>query len=248
MLRVHTAHADAWEAHGRLREPYGGGAAALRGIRVMAAGVPHPRFNSADVAAADCDLPAARAWYAARGVDWGVRVPPDVPWPHGRHVFTLRMMELAAADFSPAPPTPGLSLRAATAADLDLVAALDAEAFGGDPDEGRAWLAPLVGANASPPPGVVVALALLAGEPVGAAYSLRSDGLAGPCLYLAGVGVAPAARRRGVAAAMSSWLLEQGFAAGAELAHLHPDSDGAARIYGRLGFTELAGLEIYVDL
>src|SRR5256885_1266802 len=82
----------------------------------------------------------------------------------------------------------------------------------------RAWLAPLLGRAA--PPGVVVALAALAGGPVGAAYSLRTDGLAGPCLYLAGVGVLPAARRHGVAAAMSSWLLAQAFAAGAELAHL----------------------------
>jgi hypothetical protein len=47
---------------------------------------------------------------------------------------------------------------------------------------------------------------------------------------------------------MSSWLLAQGFAAGAELAHLHPDSDEAARIYARLAFTEVPGLEIYVDL
>src|SRR5262249_9686844 len=113
------------------------------------------------------------------------------------------------------------------------------------PDEGRAWLAPLLGA---PAPAVVVALALLAGDPVGTAYSLRTDGLAGPCLYLAGVGVVPAARRRGVGPPMSSWPLAPGFAAGTELAHLPPDSDGAARIYARLGFTEVAGLEIYVDL
>jgi ribosomal protein S18 acetylase RimI-like enzyme len=244
MTRVYTAHADAWEAHGRLREPYGGGALALRGIRVMAAGVPHPRFNSADVVSADCDLAGARAWYAARGVDWGARVPPDVPWRHGRHLLTQRMMELPARDFAPAPPVPGLTLRPAAADDLDLVAALDAEAFGGDPAEGRAWLAPLL----RPAPGVVVALAELDGAPAGAAYTLRTDGLAGPCLYLAGVGVVPAARRRGVAAAMSSWLLAQGFAAGAGLAHLHPDSDAAARIYARLGFTEVPGIRIYVDL
>ena len=47
---------------------------------------------------------------------------------------------------------------------------------------------------------------------------------------------------------MSSWLLERGFATGAELAHLNPDSDGAARLYERLGFTETPGLDIYVDL
>jgi hypothetical protein len=47
---------------------------------------------------------------------------------------------------------------------------------------------------------------------------------------------------------MSSWLLGQGFAAGAELAHLHPDGDDSARIYARLGFVETPGLEIFVDL
>ena len=57
-----------------------------------------------------------------------------------------------------------------------------------------------------------------------------------------------AARRRGIAAALSSWLLERGFAAGAELAHLNPDSDEAARLYGRLGFIELPGLDVYVDI
>jgi hypothetical protein len=41
-------------------------------------------------------------------------------------------------------------------------------------------------------------------------------------------------------------LLERAFAA--DLAHLHPDSDVAARIYGRLGFMEVAGFDIYVDL
>jgi hypothetical protein len=36
--------------------------------------------------------------------------------------------------------------------------------------------------------------------------------------------------------------------AGAELAHLHPDSDSAARLYARLGFVETPGLDVYVDL
>ena len=44
--------------------------------------------------------------------------------------------------------------------------------------------------------------------------------------------MAAAARRRGVAARITSWLLDRGFAAGGELAHLHPDDD-AARLYAR---------------
>ena len=49
-----------------------------------------------------------------------------------------------------------------------------------------------------------------------------------------------------IAAAVSSWLLARGFAAGAELAHLHPDNDGAARVYARLGFVETAGFDVYI--
>jgi ribosomal protein S18 acetylase RimI-like enzyme len=240
-MRVQTAHADAWEAHGRLRERSGGGVGAARGIRLMASGLPEPQWNNGDVSAADADVEAAREFYAGYGVPWGVRVPAGMPWAHGRHLFSKRLMGLPARDFAAAPPVAGLALRAAAPADLAAAAAIDAEAFGSDPAPD--WIAPLLDS-----PRAVVVLAELGGEPVGMAYSLRSDGLAGPCLYVAGVGVVPAARRRGVGAAMSSWLLARGFAAGAELAHLHPDGDGAARIYARLGFTEVPGLEIYVDL
>jgi hypothetical protein len=36
---VRMAHADAWEAEGRLRERYGGGVARVRGARLMASGI-----------------------------------------------------------------------------------------------------------------------------------------------------------------------------------------------------------------
>jgi predicted GNAT family acetyltransferase len=77
---------------------------------------------------------------------------------------------------------------------------------------------------------------------------MRTDGRAGPCLYVGGVAVLPHARRRGITAAVTFWLLERGFPAGAELAHLHPDTDAAARLYGRLGFAETAGFDVYVEL
>jgi hypothetical protein len=35
---------------------------------------------------------------------------------------------------------------------------------------------------------------------------------------------------------------------GAEIAHLNPDTHAAARIYERLGFTELPGHDIYIEL
>jgi len=240
--RVRIAHADAWAAEGVLRAPLGGAALSLRGIRVMASGLAHPQWNGADVTAPDADVEGARAFYAARGVRWGVRVPSGMSWPHGRHLFRMPLMGLVPGALRPAPPVAGLALRAARERDLDVVLALDAGAFGVPEALQRPWLAPHLSA-----PGVTVALAALEGEPVGTAYTLRTDGEAGPSAFLAGVAVAAGARRRGVAAAMSTWLLARAFAEGAELAHLSADTDAAARVYARLGFTPAGALEVHVD-
>jgi GNAT superfamily N-acetyltransferase len=241
--RVHVAHADAWAAEGRLREPYGGGVLEAPGLRLMASGLPEVLWNSGDVTAADADLDAARAFYAVRGAAWGVRVPPAVPWPYGRRLRTLRLMALAAADAAPAPPAPGVRVRRAGPSDLAAVLRVDATAFRSDPAVERPWIEPHLDA-----PGIDVALATLDGEPVGTGYGIRTDGHAGPCLFLAGVAVLPAARRRGVGAAVSSWLLERGLAAGAEIAHLHADTHEAARVYARLGFADVEGMDVHVDL
>jgi len=176
-------------------------------------------------------------------VSWGLRVPRAMPWSRGRLLFGRRTMAMEHAAFRPAPEVPGLGLRRAGLDDLAAVLHIDSTAFALDPGDNTRWLAPLLSAER-----VTVALAALEGEPAGTAYAMRTDGEAGPCLYLAGVAVLPAARRRGVGAAMSSWLLERGFAAGAELAHLNPDTAVAARLYERLGFTETPGYDIYVDL
>ena len=138
---------------------------------------------------------------------------------------------------------PGLTLRRAGPADLAGVLHIDSTVFALDPTDNTRWLEPLLAAESAD-----VVLAELDGEPAGTAYTLRSDGAGGPALYLAGVAVLATARRRGVGAAISSWLLERGFAAGAELAHLNPDTDEAARLYGRLGFTETPGLDVYVEI
>jgi len=241
--RVRTAHADAWAVEGILREPYGGGAATLPGIRLMASGLPHPQWNSADVTGPGADLAAARAFYAERGVRWGVRVPSGMTWRAGRHLFRMSLMGLTARELRPSAPVPGLTVRAAIPDDLETVLAIDTSAFGSDPDEYRPWIEPHLSA-----PAITVALAELEGDPVGTAYTVRSDGAAGPAAFLAGVAVLEGARRRGIAGAMSAWLLARSFGDGARLAHLHPDTDAAARVYSRLGFTPAGALDIYVDL
>ena len=242
---VRTAHGDAWQVEGVLREPVGGGIAQLRGARLMASGIDHPQWNNADVHdPASADVPGMRDWYAARNVPWGVRVPSGARWPYGRFLFRKRLMGVALAgrDYRRASGD-GLTIRRAGPDDIDAVLGVDVIGFQSDPALEVEWMRPHLSSA-----GVVVALAELSGQPVGTAYAVSTDGWAGPALYLAGVTVLPEARRRGIAEAISSWLLETGAAAGARIAHLHPDSDDAARVYARLGFVEVAGFDIYVDL
>lgn len=242
---LRAAHGDAWQVAGRLRAADGGGVADVPGARLMASGLPHPQWNSGDVHdAAAFDVEAARAWYDARGVPWGVRVPAGEAFAHGRHLFRKRLMGVRPGSFAPASEVPGLALRQAQADDLEAVLAVDVAAFESDAAAERPWHV----ANLAAPDEVEVVLATAEGTPVGTAYCLRSDGLAGPAAYLGGVGVLPQARGRGVAGAMSSWLCARAFARGARLAHLQPDDDRAARVYARLGFVEVDGLDVYVDL
>lgn len=240
---VRVAHADAWEAHGHYRAATGGGTTRLPGIRLMASGLPHPQWNNGDVLDPGAvDIDAVAAWYAAKGVPWGVRVPQGMAWPYGRHLLCKRLMGLTPASFRPASEPDGVTLRIAGTADADAVLAVDTVAFEEPVDIEQPWVEPLLSQ-----PSVTVCLAERDGEPVGSGYCLVTGGDAGPAAYVAGVGVAPHARCCGIGAAVSSWLVARGLEAGAQLAHLHPDTEDAARIYRRLGFEEVDGYDIYVD-
>ena len=245
---VWTAHGDAWQAEGRLREPLGGGATELPGIRLMASGLPHVRWNNGDVTdPALVAVDEVRAWYAARaggaGVPWGVCIPAGTPFGHGRLLFRKRCMGLLPGSRSSGTVPCGVRIGMATATDVDAVAHVGAAAFGEPVDRSRPWVAPHLGV-----PGFTVALARLDGEPVGVATAILTNDRAGSCVGIFGVGVIERARRRGIGSALTSWLLERAFAEGATLAHLNPDSDAAERLYARLGFVETAGLDVYVDL
>ena len=242
---VRAAHGDAWEVEGLLREPFGGGVGRVRGARLMASGIGHPQWNNADVEGPESvDVVGMREWYATRSVPWGVRVPAGAPWSYGRFLFRKRLMGLRLpARGLPRPRFAGLVIRRAGPEDHNAVLHVDLVGFPSAPTLERQWIQPHLSS-----PAVEVALAELSGQPVGTAYTVHSDGWAGPALYLAGVTVLPEARRRGIAGAVSSWLLTRGTAAGARVAHLHPDSDQAARVYARLGFVEVDGFDVYVDL
>ncbi|WP_369054063.1 GNAT family N-acetyltransferase [Kineococcus terrestris] len=239
---VRAAHADAWAQLARVRP--GGAVAELPGARLASSGLRHPQFNGADLfGPALVDPGAVAAWFAAEGVPWAWRTPPGLVDPPGRLVVAQRLMAVPAAGLRSAVPPAGVHLALAGPEDLADVAAVDVAAFGGDAGRARAWLGPHLAAGAVRA-GVEVGLARAGGRAVGTAYAVRSDGAAGPAVLLAGVGVVPDARGRGVGAALSSWLLARAAAAGARLAHLQPDDERAARVYARLGFTEVEGLEV----
>lgn len=242
---VRLAHGDAWQELGRLFEGRGGGTGECRGARLMASGLPHPQWNSGDVFAVDVDLEAARSFYDAHGVQWGMRVPSEIPWSHGRHVVHQRLMGLTPAAFRRVAPPPGFQFELAAPEDLDAVVYVDAVAFDSDVETTRPWFEALLRA-----PQLVVTFlrAVTDGQTVGTGYSVLADGLAGRSGYVGGIATLPGFRGRGCASALSSSLVDRAFAAGATLVQLHPDDDRAARIYARLGFTETPGIDIYVDL
>jgi len=245
--RVWAAHSDAWQAEGRLRTPLGGGATELPGVRLMASGLPHGRWNSGDVTdPARIDLDVVRAWYAARaggaGVPWGLRAPPGTRIADGRLLFRKRCMALLPDRVATVKPPPSVEIRTAGPADVEAVVRVDSAAFGDAVDDTRGWVEPHLDA-----PGFTVALAESDGQAVGAATAIATDDRAGRCVGIFGVGVLEGARHRGIGGALTSWLLERAFAAGATLAHLNPDTDAAARLYARLGFVETVGLDVFVD-
>ncbi len=246
--RVWDAHGDAWQMQGRLREHLGGGAADMPGIRLMASGLPHAQWNNGDVTEPEkVSWDDVRAWYAARaggrGVPWGVRVPAGTAFGRGSLVFRKRCMALDTARFRPLSCGGEVAFRVADPEDAATVSRIDAEAFEASTEQARPWIEPQLGAAR-----FTVALAVHRDASVGAATAIRSDGRAGPCVGIFGVAVVGAARGRGIGSAITSWLVERAFAAGATLVHLNPDSEAAARLYARLGFEETAGLDVYTDL
>ena len=142
----------------------------------MASGLPHPQWNGADVTGAGRRsrgrarvLRGARpAVGRARAGGHGVgRRPPAVP-----HAADGRC---AARTSGRRPTCTASTLRAAGPADIEPVLAVDATAFGSI--RGCSARGP---SRTSTRRRITVALAALEGEPVGTAYTLRSDGAAGP--------------------------------------------------------------------
>jgi GNAT superfamily N-acetyltransferase len=235
--RVRAAHADAWQVLGVA------GTAELDGVRLMATGLPHPQWNNGDVdKPAAVDIEAVRSWYDGVGVPWGMRLPAGAAWSHGRKLFTKRLMGLSRSAHQPPAYPDDVAIRVASTSDLEAYLHVDAIAFDEHPEVERPWLWLLLDH-----PAVTVLIAEMAGEVVASGHVAVSDGRAGPAGYVGGIAVLPHARRHGIGAALSDRLVQHAWDAGAELCHLHPDTDEDAGIYRRLGFGEVDGFDIYVD-
>jgi hypothetical protein len=233
---VRAAHGDAWEVQGRLRAPFGGGAARVRGARLMASGIPRAKWNNADVTDADVDLEAVNAWYASRDLPWGMRVPLGLAVELGTPLFVKRCMGILPDAFPGDAAHSSVRTRRADARDLPAYAALDLAIFGGDIAESRAWIGPELGA-----PGFRLWLAELDGMPVGVATTVRSNGEAGPAAYLCGLGALPGAPGRTVLDALATTAVTDAFDAGAAFVHANPDDDAAADQLAAHGATEVPG-------
>jgi hypothetical protein len=240
---VRTAHGDAGQAEGRLREPYGGGVCAVRGARAMASGIRTPKWNNADVTHEQVDLEALRAWYGSLGMPWGLRVPLELSLTVGEPLFVKRCMGLVASSGAESglrlfDPAGGVQVRRIRADERDRFVALEVAAFGDDPATARAWLGPQFGVA-----GFDHWVAELAGTTVGIATSVRSDELAGPAVMVTGMAAVPGVDARLVKAQLSAQISAAAVQAGpgATLVHVYPDDDEEAAAFAAVGFIEVPG-------
>ena len=210
---------------------------------MMATGLEKEWFNTADVSSPDADADAIAGFYGSRKLRYGVRVPVGMAWRHGELVVRLRLMFVDRGALRAVESPPGLHIEAAAPRDLDEVVAVDCASFGSQRATVEPWIAGLVGA---PDDAVTVACARRGGVIVGVGYAIHANGAGGRTAGIGGIGVAPEARRAGIGAALTTWLVCRGIAAGAELAQLAADDERAVRLYSSLGFVESAGLDVYV--
>jgi ribosomal protein S18 acetylase RimI-like enzyme len=205
----------------------------LGGVAVHTTGIPVRHWNGAhltDPRGLD-RLDAVAAWFAERGMPWGLLTPSE--WelsPALEHVTDQRVM-LRSLDVLP--PLPDLPLRWTSATDA---ASVQAAAFGDPLEETTAFVGPKLLNSAC---GVVTAYA---GQlAVSTATLVVVDGMAA----VFGVATLPAYRRQGWGRATTLAVLHEGARRGADLAYLNP-SDSGEPVYRALGFTDAPPWRVWV--
>ncbi|MDQ6722296.1 MAG: GNAT family N-acetyltransferase [Candidatus Dormibacteraeota bacterium] len=209
----------------------------MQGARLMASGIPTPKWNNADVTAPNPDLDAVAHWYAELDLPWGLRVPVEFDIPMGDPLFVKRCWGLRPPGLERR-ATPAVQIRLATAADLDQYAETDAVVFGDDPALSRRWVEATLGR-----PGFEHWLAMAGGRSVGVAEVVRTNDWAGPAAMLTGVGALGEWKGDGVEQALAQFAVEHAFESGVALVHAHDQDEALCRA---IGFEEVPGFLIRV--
>jgi hypothetical protein len=144
---VRTAHADAWQAEGRLRERHGGGVCAVRGARAMASGIRTPKWNNADVTHEQIDLRRSASGMQPRACPATCGSHSRSPWLSASHCLSSAAWAMMVSSGSDSglhlfDRAGGVQVRRIRADERDRFVALDAAAFAEAPTTARAWLAP----------------------------------------------------------------------------------------------------------
>jgi hypothetical protein len=143
--RVHAAHADAWELEGRAQARCGCGSGRVRGVRLMASGLPDARWNNADITAADVDLDAVVGWYRSRAVPWGIRVPLSLPIAFGTASFVKRCFALLPDELTDSEVEVEARMIRVQPAGLERFVAAEAVAFDTPAQLAARWIGPVFG-------------------------------------------------------------------------------------------------------
>jgi ribosomal protein S18 acetylase RimI-like enzyme len=187
--------------------------------------------------------------------EWVAEVTPSLrpaAEAAGLHVHEHPLLVLDRDSWRPAPPPEGVELRrlAPDAPDLGLARTVANLAFAeAGTAAGETGRPELVAAAAHVDEAALGALRdrlrrrltvmVAAGDGDGP-LSVGSHNPVGPVTEIVGVGTLPAARRRGLGAAVTSELVEDAVAGGADVVFLSAADEDVARLYGRLGFRRAA--------
>lgn len=218
------------------------------GLLVAISNLPAPELNSAYVVRGPTDpasaLAAAEAELSMRGMGFGVDLEagrhPSVDAAvraAGLEMIVVRpAMAARVQDLDPAEPPDGVAIRPIeTSEDASALARVDAEAFEGDLGiSERFYAAGIVGVE-----GCHGFVAWDGEVPVGTGVAYEHAGSVG--IY--GVSVVPAARRRGIGAALTV-ACARAFP-DADLAWLQASETGLG-VYERLGFRRIVDWQVWV--
>jgi ribosomal protein S18 acetylase RimI-like enzyme len=223
----------------------GGEVAEVDGLEVYLSHLPDPAENFAFVAREPSDpagaLAEAEAILDSNGMPFGIgllagphpRVERAVRDRGYRLLFEQPVMVASVADLKNVVFPPGVEAGEAGPDELAAAAVVDAAAFDGNIDVSRG----MYGLGLLDVAQVVTAT--LNGELVGVATGLPAGG----AVAVFGVAVLPAARRRGIGAALTCAAARTPDGSG--IAWLSARGD-ASRLYERLGFREVARNQVWV--